>query len=116
MQSRVTDRSTAALGSVSLLGEAAVDITPSSQGTPIPEWGYVPSGPTAGSHYRRGDAGARRASTQLTAVLTDIRAGRGTVGQLFTNDALYRDLNGLVAAAEAVARKHQPAGAGRSAG
>ncbi|MEQ1575675.1 MAG: MlaD family protein, partial [Vicinamibacterales bacterium] len=43
MQSRITDRSTAVLGSVSLLGEAAVDITPSSQGTPIPEWGYVPT-------------------------------------------------------------------------
>ena len=39
--------STAVLGSVSLLGESAVDITPSSSGTPIPEWGYVPTGKTA---------------------------------------------------------------------
>src|SRR4029078_5090335 len=44
---RVTTSSLATLGSVSLLGEAAVDITPSSRGTPIPEWGYVPSGKTA---------------------------------------------------------------------
>src|SRR3981081_949156 len=36
----------APLGSVSLRGESAVDITPSSKGTPIPEWGYVPSGRT----------------------------------------------------------------------
>ena len=35
----------ATLGSVSLLGESAVDITPSLRGTPIPEWGYVPAGP-----------------------------------------------------------------------
>ena len=103
MQSRVTDRSTAVLGSVSLLGEAAVDITPSSQGTPIPEWGYVPAGPTAGS-IAEVAAGAQEGITQLTAVLTDIRNGRGTVGQLFTNDALYRDLNGLVATAESVAQ------------
>src|SRR5688572_27765954 len=45
MQSRVTTESVASLGSVSLLGEAAVDITPSTDGTPIPEWGYVRSGP-----------------------------------------------------------------------
>ena len=103
MRARVTDRSTAVLGSVSLLGEAAVDITPSSQGTPIPEWGYVPSGKTPGS-IAEVTAGAQEGITQLTAVLTDIRNGRGTVGQLFTNDALYRDLNGLVATAETVAQ------------
>ena len=103
MRPRVTDRSTAVLGSVSLLGEAAVDITPSSQGTPIPEWGYVPSGKTPGS-IAEVAAGAQEGITQLTAVLTDIRNGRGTVGQLFTNDALYRDLNGLVATAETVAQ------------
>jgi phospholipid/cholesterol/gamma-HCH transport system substrate-binding protein len=103
MRTRVTDRSTAVLGSVSLLGEAAVDITPSSQGTPIPEWGYVPAGPTPSS-IAEVTAGAQEGITQLTAVLTDIRNGRGTVGQLFTNDSLYRDLNGLVATAETVAR------------
>jgi phospholipid/cholesterol/gamma-HCH transport system substrate-binding protein len=103
MRSRVTDRSTAVLGSVSLLGEAAVDITPSSQGTPIPEWGYVPSGKAAGS-IAEVAAGAQEGITQLTAVLTDIRNGRGTVGQLFTNDSLYREMNGLVATAEGVAQ------------
>ena len=41
MQPRVTSTSMASLGSISLLGEAAVDLTASSQGTPIPEWGYV---------------------------------------------------------------------------
>ena len=103
MQPRVTTGSTAALGSVSLLGESAVDIMPSSQGTPIPEWGYVPSGPAVGSLSdvtTRASAGIE----ELTAVLQDIRAGRGTVGQLFTNDALYRDMDNLVSAAEQVAR------------
>ena len=103
MRSRVTDRSTAVLGSVSLLGEAAVDITPSSQGTPIPEWGYVPSGKTPGS-IAEVTAGAQEGITQLTAVLTDIRNGRGTVGQLFTNDSMYRELNGLLATAQEVAQ------------
>ena len=103
MRSRVTDQSTAVLGSVSLLGEAAVDITPSSQGTPIPEWGYVPSGKAAGS-IAEVAAGAQEGITQLTSVLTDIRNGRGTVGQLFTNDSMYRELNGLLAAAQEVAQ------------
>ena len=35
MQSRITTSSVASLGSVSLLGESAVDITASSQGTPV---------------------------------------------------------------------------------
>ena len=41
----ITTESVATLGSVSLLGEAAVDITAASRGTPIPEWGYVKSTP-----------------------------------------------------------------------
>jgi phospholipid/cholesterol/gamma-HCH transport system substrate-binding protein len=40
----ITTDSVATLGSVSLLGEAAVDITAAGHGTPIPEWGYVKSG------------------------------------------------------------------------
>ena len=48
MQGRVTTESVASLGSVSLLGEAAVDITASSRGTPIPPWGYVKAGKAAG--------------------------------------------------------------------
>src|SRR5207248_10131934 len=38
VRDKITDRSTAVLGSVSLLGESAVDITPSTRGTPIPDW------------------------------------------------------------------------------
>ena len=103
-QALITTGSTASLGSVSLLGEGAVDITASDEGTPIPEWGYVPSGRAVGSI---GDVAvqATEGIEQLTDVLRDIRAGRGTVGQLFTNDSLYRELDGLVAAAETVAQK-----------
>ncbi len=43
-QSRITTESVARLGSISLLGQGAVDITASTKGTPIPEWGYVPPG------------------------------------------------------------------------
>ncbi len=35
--------------------------------------------------------------------MKDIRAGRGTLGRLFTDEALYRELTGLVSSAEMVA-------------
>src|SRR4026208_1600515 len=75
-RSRITSTSVASLGSVSLLGEAAVDITASSSGTPVPEWGYVTSGRATGTI---GDV-AVQASTaieQATALVNDLRAGRG---------------------------------------
>jgi phospholipid/cholesterol/gamma-HCH transport system substrate-binding protein len=103
MQSRVTTSSRASLGSVSLLGEAAVDITPSSQGTPIPEWGYVQSGRAAGSIADVATQ-AGRGLEEATRLLADVRAGRGTVGKLFTDEALYREVNRFVDAAEDVAR------------
>src|SRR5471032_681265 len=41
IRSRITDKSIASLGSVSLLGSSAVDITPSATGAPIEDYGYV---------------------------------------------------------------------------
>ena len=76
MQSRVTSTSSASLGSVSLLGEPAVDITASSQGTPVPEWGYVPSGAASGS-LAGVAAQAADGIGELTGLLQDIRSGRG---------------------------------------
>ena len=103
MQSRVTDRSKASLGSVSLLGEAAVDITASSEGTPIPEWGFIPTGPAAGSLTEVATQ-ATEGIEELTVLLQDIRAGRGTIGRLVTDEGLYSEMQGLISAAEDVVR------------
>jgi len=100
---RITDRSTASLGSISLLGEAAVDITPNSQGTPIPEWGYVRSGPPPGSLATAAEAATRSLET-TNALLEEVRQGRGTLGKLVTDDKLYQQLNDFVESAEAVTR------------
>jgi phospholipid/cholesterol/gamma-HCH transport system substrate-binding protein len=100
-QPQVTTASRASLGSVSLLGESAVDITASSSGTPVPEWGYVDSGPAAGS-LTEVTTKAAEGIEQLTVILQEIRGGRGTIGRLITDDALYREMNTLVAAAEDV--------------
>jgi phospholipid/cholesterol/gamma-HCH transport system substrate-binding protein len=103
-QNRVTTGSQATLGSVSLLGEGAVDLTSSTEGTPIPEWGYIPTGRQA-STFNEVAADAADGIQEATNLLKDIRGGRGTIGQLFTNDALYRDLNSLVGSAERVTRQ-----------
>jgi phospholipid/cholesterol/gamma-HCH transport system substrate-binding protein len=98
---RITTESRAGLGSVSLLGEAAVDITPSSKGTPIPDWGYIPTGPAAGS-IAEATARVTEGLEEATALLKDLRSGKGTAGQLLTNDSIYRDLERFIKSAEQV--------------
>jgi phospholipid/cholesterol/gamma-HCH transport system substrate-binding protein len=103
MQERITTSSVASLGSVSLLGESAVDITASSQGMPVPEWGYVRSGPAAGSLSDVAEK-ASAGIDQISALVGDIRGGRGTMGKLFTEDTVHDELTTLLAAYEDVAR------------
>jgi phospholipid/cholesterol/gamma-HCH transport system substrate-binding protein len=98
MRDRITTASVAKLGSVSLLGEGAVDITPSTQGTPIPEWGYVPAG-KAPSQLSDVTDRANVGIGELTGLIHDVRTGRGTVGKLMTDDRLYTELHQFVAAA-----------------
>ena len=93
---RITSESIATLGSVSLLGESAVDITPSGQGTQVPEYGYVRTGPPAMQISDLTNQ-AGNGITQLTALIEDVRGGRGTVGKLMTDEALYAEMNRLVA-------------------
>jgi phospholipid/cholesterol/gamma-HCH transport system substrate-binding protein len=101
MRPRITTRSSAALGSVSLLGESAIDITASTAGTPIPEWGYVPTRPSAAS-LSDVTSQATRGIQELTYLIQEIRLGKGTVGRLFTDEALYNEMTTLVQAAEDV--------------
>jgi phospholipid/cholesterol/gamma-HCH transport system substrate-binding protein len=99
---RITTASRAVLGSVSLLGEAAVDISASSQGTPIPEWGYIPAGPQPRTIAEVG-AIATEGIEEATKLLQDIRTGRGTIGRFFTDEAVYKDFNALVLSLDRVA-------------
>ncbi|HVZ24219.1 MAG TPA: MlaD family protein, partial [Vicinamibacterales bacterium] len=101
MRERITDRSIAQIGSVSLLGEGAVDITPATGGTPIPEWGYVRSSPPAASLADVQNQ-ASQGLEQLTGLLQDIRSGKGTLGQLASNQALYKDLDALLVSVRGV--------------
>lgn len=102
MQSRVTDQSVAYIGSVSLLGEGALDITPALGGTPIPEGGYVKTKRTPGQLADVAES-ATQGLKEATALIKGIREGKGTVGKLFTDEQLYREISGFVNAAETVA-------------
>jgi phospholipid/cholesterol/gamma-HCH transport system substrate-binding protein len=98
VRTRITNTSVATLGSVSLLGEAAVDIVPSSSGTEIPEWGYVPTGrAAAGFADLTGQASA--GIDQITGLIKDMRAGRGTAGKFITDDKLFNELQRFVTTA-----------------
>jgi phospholipid/cholesterol/gamma-HCH transport system substrate-binding protein len=100
---RVTDKSTAVLGSVSLLGLSAVDITAASNGTPIPDDGYVPSGKTAPA-LSDVTASASEGITELTGLIKDLRDGKGSAGKFVSDDKLYNELQQFVAAAGDVTR------------
>ncbi|HEY3380511.1 MAG TPA: MlaD family protein [Vicinamibacterales bacterium] len=102
MQPRITSQSIASLGSLSLLGQSTVDITPSLGGEPVAEWGYVKSGRMAGQLADVTEI-ASQGLEQATRLMQDLRAGKGTLGRLFTDDALYRDLQGFIGAAAGVA-------------
>jgi phospholipid/cholesterol/gamma-HCH transport system substrate-binding protein len=94
----ITTNSVARLGSVSLLGESAVDVSPATTGTPIPDWGYVPQGRPVAVMSDMTDA-ASQGINELTAMIHDVRGGRGTVGKLMTDDQLYVELNRFVTSA-----------------
>lgn len=102
MRTRITDRSRASIGSLSLLGEPVIDITPAAAGTPLGDWGFVTPG-RGQSQLNDVAASATQSLDEATRLLRDVRAGKGTVGRLFTDDKLFKDIDGFVSAAEAVA-------------
>jgi len=101
MRQRITDKSQATLGSVSLLGESAVDISAATAGTPIPDYGYVQTGRSKGSISDVSEQ-ATNGIEEITGLVKDIRGGKGTVGKLVTDDQLYNQLRELTASINAV--------------
>lgn len=101
-QSRITDQSHASIGSLSLLGEPIIEISPSSAGRPLQDGDFIQSARTTGQISDVAE-NATQTLEQATALIKQIREGQGTVGKLFTDDQMYRELNDLVASTQAVA-------------
>jgi phospholipid/cholesterol/gamma-HCH transport system substrate-binding protein len=100
-EQRITTESRAVIGSLSLLGEPVIDISPATSGTPLKDGDTVQSVPTKGELADTMEE-AKGSLEQLTALLGDIRGGKGTVGKLFVDDQLYKELTALLSAAEGV--------------
>lgn len=113
VQNKITEHSIAQVGSVSLLGEGAVDITASTSGTPLKDWAYIRSGRTPGQIADVAE-NATQTLAQATALIEDLRAGKGTVGKIVTQDDLYNDLSAVVRSANdvilSIKRAKGPAG------
>jgi phospholipid/cholesterol/gamma-HCH transport system substrate-binding protein len=106
VRERITDKSIASLGSVSLLGSSAVDILPATTGTPIEEYGYVPQGRSKGQFA---DIAEQATGTidEVTGLVRDLRKGKGSAGKLITDDRLYVELQQFVATAGQMTREIQ---------
>ncbi len=100
-QSRITEQSRASIGSLSLLGEPTIEISPASSGTPLKDGDFIQSARTPGQISDVAE-NATQTLEQTTALIKEIRTGRGTMGKLFSDDELYREMNGLIASAEAL--------------
>lgn len=102
MQQRITSDSRASIGSLSLLGEPIIEISPAATGTPLNDGDFIQPG-RGQAAISDVAASASAGLDQATLLMRDIRAGKGTVGRLFTDDQLYRDVNSFVDSAQVVA-------------
>ena len=100
-QVRVTTDSRASIGSLSLLGDPIIEVSPSATGTPLKDGDFIKSNKPA-TQLSDVTNTANESIIEATALLKDIRAGKGTVGKMFTDEQLYRDLNAFIDSANAV--------------
>ena len=107
-QERITEHSRASIGSLSLLGEPIIVISPSAQGRRLVDGDFIPSdaAPPAASPSMAAPVSA--GVEEATKLIQDIRAGKGTVGKLMTDEALYREFNALLGVGRRGDRRHQP--------
>jgi phospholipid/cholesterol/gamma-HCH transport system substrate-binding protein len=109
---RIRTDSTAQQGSPSLLGnEMLINITPGTGvGSPVQENAILPSSSsnTVNDFATSGTDLAQRLSKlsdEISGIVKDVKAGKGTVGRLFSDEALYNNLNATILETEDVMRK-----------
>jgi len=97
----VTSDSVASLGSLSLLGEPIVDIKAAETGRPLQDWAYLKTDQPTGF----GDltSSATQSLQEAGRLIADVRAGRGSMGKLVTDEALYNEMQRFAASAATVA-------------
>jgi len=108
---RIRSDSTAQQGSPSLLGnEMLINITPGTAvGQPVSEGAILPSSSsnTVNDFATSGTDLAQRLSKlsdEISGIVKDVKEGKGTVGRLFNDEALYNNLNATIRETEDVMR------------
>src|SRR5574338_856765 len=106
---RIRTDSQAQQGSPSLLGnEMLINITPGTAvGQPIQDYAILPSSSsnTVNDFATSGTDLAQRLSKlsdQISGIVNDVKDGKGTVGRLFSDEALYNNLNATIRETEHV--------------
>ncbi len=109
---RIRSDSTAQQGSPSLLGnEMLINITPgTSVGSPVAEGAILPSSSsnTVNDFATSGTDLAQRLSKlsdEISGIVRDVKDGKGTVGRLFSDEALYNNLNATILETEDVMKQ-----------
>lgn len=100
-QQRITENSRASIGSLSLLGEPIIVISPSSEGRRLNDGDSIQSEAAAGGIASLA-APVQAGVEEATKLIQSIRAGQGTVGKLVTDESVYREFNALLGSAEGV--------------
>jgi phospholipid/cholesterol/gamma-HCH transport system substrate-binding protein len=108
---RIRQDSTAQQGSPSLLGnEMLINISPgTAMGQPVKDYDILPSSSsnTVNDFATSGTDLAQRLSKlsdQISLIVKDVQEGKGTVGRLFNDEALYNNLNATIREADEVMR------------
>jgi len=109
---RIRTDSQAQQGSPSLLGnEMLINITPGTAvGQPVKDYTILPSSSsnTVNDFATSGTDLAQRLSKlsdEISYIVRDVKEGKGTVGRLFSDEALYNNLNATIREAEDVMRQ-----------
>jgi phospholipid/cholesterol/gamma-HCH transport system substrate-binding protein len=109
---RIRTDSTALQGSPSLLGnEMLINITPGTAvGQPVKDYAILPSSSsnTVNDFATSGTDLAQRLSKlsdEINGIVREVKEGKGTVGRLFSDEALYNNLNATILETEDVMRQ-----------
>ncbi len=97
----ITTKSKASMGSLSLLGEPIVEISAAPGAPELPDNAYLES-TGAGSPITDLANQAKTSLEEANKLVADVRAGKGTMGKLFTDEAVYRQFDALLASANRV--------------
>ncbi|MEO8071505.1 MAG: MlaD family protein [Acidobacteriota bacterium] len=104
VQALITTTSVAKIGSLSLLGDSILEISAGTGGNALQANDYVAVEQSNGGMADL-TSSASASLGEIQKLLTDVRAGKGTLGKIVTDEALYTEMQAFVASAANVTRQ-----------